>query len=80
MTLEALSSYAALETLRHLRAGSSYQESAVTVRAEKPSALVFASSAEVEVTRTFTDYPEFCPVVDNAVSGVCLLLTFSSLY
>ena len=30
----------------------------MTIRVAKPSALVFASSAEVEITRTFKDYPD----------------------
>ena len=55
-TLEALTSLVASKTLTHLR---SFQPAAsVLVRVAKPSALVFASAAEVQVSRTFVDYPD----------------------
>ncbi|KAJ3512686.1 hypothetical protein NLJ89_g3383 [Agrocybe chaxingu] len=56
LTLEALTSFIAAKTLSIM---PSYQTSpVVTVRAAKPSALVFAESAEVQIVRTFDDYPE----------------------
>jgi dihydroneopterin aldolase / 2-amino-4-hydroxy-6-hydroxymethyldihydropteridine diphosphokinase / dihydropteroate synthase len=33
----------------------------VQVKAAKPSALVFASSSEVEITRSYDDYPHLLP-------------------
>ncbi|KAJ7291128.1 Dihydropteroate synthase-like protein [Mycena rebaudengoi] len=58
-TLEALASYVAEVTLRHLRLPPLRALAAptVTVKASKPSAIVFASSAEVEIHRTYADYP-----------------------
>ncbi|KAF7341970.1 Folic acid synthesis protein [Mycena venus] len=61
LTLEALASYIAEVTLRHLRVASSDLSQAipfVTVKAAKPSAIVFASSSEIEIRRTYSDYPE----------------------
>ncbi|KAJ7652160.1 Dihydropteroate synthase [Mycena polygramma] len=55
-TLEALASYIAQETLRCLEPSSATPF--VTVRAAKPSAIVFASSSEIEIQRTYSDYPE----------------------
>ena len=56
MTLEALTSYIASETLSVLR---SYQPSpVVSVRIAKPAAIPLAKSAEVQITRTFADYPD----------------------
>ncbi|KAF9564085.1 Dihydropteroate synthase [Agrocybe pediades] len=55
LTLEALTSFVALETLSLLK---SYNPSPiVTVRIAKPSALVLAKSAEVVLSRTLDDYP-----------------------
>jgi dihydroneopterin aldolase/2-amino-4-hydroxy-6-hydroxymethyldihydropteridine diphosphokinase/dihydropteroate synthase len=54
LTLEALTSFVALETLRH----SSNASDIVTIKAAKPDALVFADSAEVEMTRHRGDYPD----------------------
>ncbi|KAF7292863.1 Folic acid synthesis protein [Mycena indigotica] len=53
--LEALASYIAEETLRYLNPTS--QVPLVTVRAAKPSAIVFAASSEIEISRTFSDFP-----------------------
>lgn len=54
-TLEALTSFTANRILSILK---SYQPSpVVSVRIAKPSALVFANSAEVHVRRTFEDFP-----------------------
>ncbi|KAF7329881.1 Folic acid synthesis protein [Mycena kentingensis (nom. inval.)] len=53
--LEALASYIADETLRHV--GDSPYKPSVIVRAAKPCAIVFAGSSEIEVTRTFSDLP-----------------------
>ncbi|KAJ6618651.1 Dihydropteroate synthase-like protein [Mycena sp. CBHHK59/15] len=59
LTLEALASHIAVETLRHLwNPSSSQPPPLVTVQAAKPSAMVFASSSEVKIHRTFADYPE----------------------
>ncbi|KAJ7640808.1 Dihydropteroate synthase-like protein [Mycena polygramma] len=55
-TLEALASCIAQETLRCLE--PSPTTPLVTVRAAKPSAIVFASSSEIEIQRTHSDYPE----------------------
>ncbi|CAA7268798.1 unnamed protein product [Cyclocybe aegerita] len=56
LTLEALTSFIASRILSMML---SYQTSPViSVRAAKPSALVFAESAEVQIVRTFDDYPE----------------------
>lgn len=55
-TLEALTSYIAKETLRHLSIAKS--DPLVTVKAAKPSAIVFASSSEIEIRRTYADYPD----------------------
>jgi dihydroneopterin aldolase/2-amino-4-hydroxy-6-hydroxymethyldihydropteridine diphosphokinase/dihydropteroate synthase len=52
--LEALASFAALQTLRHSNVASDI----VTVRAAKPAALVLADSAEVEISRRRGDYPD----------------------
>uniref|UniRef100_A0A8H7XQC3 Pterin-binding domain-containing protein n=1 Tax=Psilocybe cubensis TaxID=181762 RepID=A0A8H7XQC3_PSICU len=56
LTLEALTSYIASETLTFL---SSRQSPAVSVRIAKPSALPLARSSEVEIYRTAADYPGF---------------------
>lgn len=56
MTLEALADGAASEVLRYIYAQyPDCKSAAVTLRAAKPAALVFARSAEVEVRRTFED-------------------------
>jgi dihydroneopterin aldolase / 2-amino-4-hydroxy-6-hydroxymethyldihydropteridine diphosphokinase / dihydropteroate synthase len=56
LTLEALADNAASEVLQCIRSQHPGCKSAVvTLRAAKPAALVFASSAEVEVRRTFED-------------------------
>ncbi|KAJ7701750.1 Dihydropteroate synthase-like protein [Mycena rosella] len=60
-TLEALTSYIAETALRHLSTDRTEQIQSpplVTVRAAKPSAIVFASSSEIEICRTYSDYPE----------------------
>ncbi|KAF5392836.1 hypothetical protein D9757_000963 [Collybiopsis confluens] len=66
LTLEALTSFIALETLRHLsvNAPTGYDPT-VTVRAAKPYALVFADSSEVEVIRRIRDYPNQLSVPDK---------------
>lgn len=51
-TLEALTSFVASKTLEKLGTPRS-----VSVRVAKPSALVFARSPEVQITRTLADYP-----------------------
>ncbi|KAF5325517.1 hypothetical protein D9619_009704 [Psilocybe cf. subviscida] len=51
-TLEALTSFVASKTLENLGRPRS-----VSVRVAKPSALVFARSPEVQITRTLADYP-----------------------
>lgn len=56
LTLEALTSYIASETLTFL---NSYESPAVLVRIAKPSALPLARSSEVEIYRTAADYPGF---------------------
>ncbi|KAJ3761440.1 Dihydropteroate synthase [Lentinula raphanica] len=59
LTLEALVSFVAIETLRHLQSSSgdiAGYDSKVNVRAAKPCALVFADSSEVEITRRFEHY------------------------
>ncbi|KAJ7481629.1 Dihydropteroate synthase-like protein [Mycena latifolia] len=60
-TLEALTSYIAKETLRQLameKTDSIRPPPLVTVKVAKPSAIVFASSSEIEIWRTYEDYPE----------------------
>ncbi|KAJ7846339.1 Dihydropteroate synthase-like protein [Mycena olivaceomarginata] len=58
LTLEALASYIAEVTLRHLWVGTNPSQPIpfVTVKAAKPSAIVFASSSEIEIRRTYSDY------------------------
>ncbi|KDR77203.1 hypothetical protein GALMADRAFT_139215 [Galerina marginata CBS 339.88] len=58
VTLEALASYIASETLSILKSYASVSPPLplVTVRVAKPAALPLARSAEVEVRRTFADY------------------------
>ncbi|KAJ7177942.1 Dihydropteroate synthase [Mycena filopes] len=59
-TLEALASYIAEETLHYLwntNPDPFLRTPFVSVRAAKPSAIVFASSSEIEIRRTYTDYP-----------------------
>ncbi|KAK7040701.1 trifunctional dihydropteroate synthetase [Paramarasmius palmivorus] len=56
LTLEALASYIALETLRELRQQHANLSPKVTIKAAKPYALVFAGSSEVEIRRTIEDY------------------------
>lgn len=51
-----MTSFAASKTLSILQPNESAPS--VTIRVAKPSALVFASSAEVQITRTFNDYPD----------------------
>lgn len=58
LTLEALASYTALESLKELRLFlQSDLAPSINVKAAKPYALVFASASEIEVCRTFSDYP-----------------------
>ncbi|KAJ6588463.1 Dihydropteroate synthase-like protein [Mycena capillaripes] len=60
-TLEALSSYIAKETLRFLWVATSDPFLAtplIIVKAAKPSAIVFASSSEIEIRRSYSDYPD----------------------
>ncbi|KAK0188674.1 Dihydropteroate synthase [Armillaria mellea] len=58
LTLEALASYTALESLKELRLFlQGDQAPSINIKAAKPYALVFASASEVEVCRTFSDYP-----------------------
>lgn len=58
LTLEALASYTALESLKELRVFlRGDQAPSINIKAAKPYALVFASASEVEVCRTFSDYP-----------------------
>ncbi|KAK0489160.1 Dihydropteroate synthase [Armillaria novae-zelandiae] len=58
LTLEALASYTALESLKELRLFlRGDQAPSINIKAAKPYALVFASASEVEVCRTFSDYP-----------------------
>ncbi|KAJ3800026.1 Dihydropteroate synthase [Lentinula aff. detonsa] len=59
LTLEALASFIAIETLQHLQSssdGSIAYNPKVNIKAAKPCALVFADSSEVEITRQFKDY------------------------
>ncbi|KAJ7747983.1 Dihydropteroate synthase-like protein [Mycena maculata] len=59
-TLEALTSYIAEETLRHLWIAEPDHVQTpplVTIKAAKPSAIIFASSSEIEIHRTYADYP-----------------------
>ncbi|KAI3614388.1 folic acid synthesis protein [Moniliophthora roreri] len=56
LTLEALVSFIALETLRELYKERKNSTPKVIVKAAKPYALVFAGSSEVEICRTFEDY------------------------
>jgi dihydroneopterin aldolase/2-amino-4-hydroxy-6-hydroxymethyldihydropteridine diphosphokinase/dihydropteroate synthase len=55
-TLEALTSLVASKTLTLLR--SVQPAASVLVRIAKPSALVFAGTAEVQIRRTLDDYPD----------------------
>ncbi|KAK0467000.1 Dihydropteroate synthase [Desarmillaria tabescens] len=58
LTLEALASYTALESLKELRFFLQGDLApSINIKAAKPYALVFASASEVEVCRTFSDYP-----------------------
>ncbi|KAJ7057090.1 Dihydropteroate synthase [Mycena amicta] len=58
--LEALASLISEEALRHLVALP--QSPVVTVRAAKPFAIVFAESSEIEISRTYSDFPRiFAP-------------------
>ncbi|KIY67481.1 Dihydropteroate synthase [Cylindrobasidium torrendii FP15055 ss-10] len=58
LTLEALTSRLALTTLQELyRQGGQETMPTVNVKACKPFALVYAGASEVEVTRTYLDYP-----------------------
>ncbi|KAJ8082068.1 trifunctional dihydropteroate synthetase [Marasmius tenuissimus] len=57
LTLEALASHIALDVLKVLKPTLGDKGPKVNVKAAKPDALVFAGSSEVEVWRTFTDYP-----------------------
>ncbi|KAK7460898.1 trifunctional dihydropteroate synthetase [Stygiomarasmius scandens] len=65
LTLEALASLIAVETLKYIyaanssaRASSSAYCPKVTVKAAKPYAIVFAESSEVEISRRWIDYPD----------------------
>ncbi|TFK40337.1 Dihydropteroate synthase-like protein [Crucibulum laeve] len=87
LTLEALTSFVAHQTLLTLwnsASQSNKNELTVNVAVAKPSALVFASSSEVEVTRSFRDYPgQFDQhtqgVMDDASSSVESSISSSSL-
>ncbi|KAF9260655.1 Dihydropteroate synthase [Marasmius fiardii PR-910] len=57
LTLEALASRIALDVLKALLSEMGKKGVKVIVKAAKPDALVFAGSSEVEVCRTFDDYP-----------------------
>ncbi|KAJ7757024.1 Dihydropteroate synthase [Mycena metata] len=59
-TLEALASYIAEETLNYLWNANPdpfLRAPFVSVGAAKPSAIVFASSSEIQIRRTYSDYP-----------------------
>ncbi|KAJ7031640.1 Dihydropteroate synthase-like protein [Mycena alexandri] len=59
-TLEALASYIAEETLNYLWNANPdpfLRTPFVSVGAAKPSAIVFASSSEIQIRRTYSDYP-----------------------
>ncbi|KAJ7507284.1 Dihydropteroate synthase-like protein [Mycena galericulata] len=56
-TLEALASFIAEETIRNLPIAKSDPAPLVAVKVAKPSAIVFASSSEIEIRRTYADYP-----------------------
>ncbi|THV05791.1 Dihydropteroate synthase [Dendrothele bispora CBS 962.96] len=65
LTLEALASHIALQTLNHLlsvntsiQPCNSGSNPKVTVKAAKPYAIVFAKSSEVEIVRSWSDYPD----------------------
>ncbi len=57
LTLEALASYAAVESLKEINRQSPAVFPTVSVKVSKPFALVFASASEVEISRTISDYP-----------------------
>ncbi|KAF9011821.1 Dihydropteroate synthase-like protein [Cyathus striatus] len=63
-TLEALTSFGALTALTFLRTCNiAYQSNPIlNIAIAKPSALVFAESSEVEIRRTYDDYPEVTTV------------------
>ncbi|KZV74986.1 Dihydropteroate synthase [Peniophora sp. CONT] len=61
ISLEALASLAAKTSLVLAQAPAAI----VTVRAGKPKAIVFAEAAEVEITRTLSDYPELRRVANK---------------
>ncbi|KAF8964785.1 Dihydropteroate synthase-like protein [Flammula alnicola] len=68
LTLEALTSFLASETLSTLK---SYQPSPiVSIRAAKPSALTLARSAEVQVLRTLFDYPDQVDMSQTALPEI----------
>ncbi|KAF8153167.1 Dihydropteroate synthase-like protein [Crassisporium funariophilum] len=69
-TLEALTSCVAFNTLAIIR--DQCYTPIVHVRVAKPSALIFASSSEVQISRTFTDYPT------HSFDKVTLLISSSS--
>lgn len=74
LTLEALASFIASETLQYLRftfPESSDYDPKVSVKAAKPCALVFADSSEVEISRRFSDYPMELSPPSLAVQEVC---------
>ncbi|KAJ7628577.1 Dihydropteroate synthase [Roridomyces roridus] len=73
-TLEALASYIAEETLAHLSVTAPKLAPLATVRVSKPSAIVFASSSEVEISRTSTDYPRPSVVEDGGLHTATLAL------
>lgn len=69
MTLEALASYVATKVLHHIRSTiPTSQDAVVTIKAAKPNALAFASSSEVELRRTFDDYPDMFLVKDTTIA------------
>ncbi|KAJ3862601.1 Dihydropteroate synthase [Lentinula novae-zelandiae] len=71
LTLEALASFVAVETLQHLQSHldniADYNPK-IRVKAAKPCALVFAESSEVEITRYFEDYPMELTLASEASS------------
>lgn len=73
LTLEALASYVATKVLQHLRSTTpTSQDAIVTVKAAKPNALAFASSSEVELRRTFDDYPDMFLAENTTIADATL--------
>lgn len=76
LTLEALTSFVAKHTLQQIaQCWPDYQcLPIVKVKAAKPCALVFAASAEVEICRSYNDYPEHFRARTNPVCMFLLAL------